>query len=338
MKPYRLVFRTLSRTRPSLLLLAVFTLLLGLINWLIVNQNVVLYLFYIPVIFAALKFSRREAVGIASLAALLVVAYALFLPQHLVTPVDTIMLWIQLVVWGGILIVTAYMVVTLKCRIQEALGNLQRAYRGVLAILTRFIQRVDADTEAHCARVSAWSVRLGRELQLGDSTVEEARIAGLLHDVGKVDVSVELLRKAATLSQEEQEEIREHAALGAAIVKPIGGMLASIADAIETHHEKYDGTGYRGLRAEQIPLLARIVAAADAFDAMLSDRPYRKGMPIHEALDSVAGSAGSHFDPMVVAALHRIVNREGDQPSTESLTKSLRAGYAASAGSSAPDE
>ncbi len=318
--PWRRIGREITRARPGLVFLLVFMALLGLINCLVVNQTVVLYLFYLPVVFAALSYSRRDAVGTAGLAGLLVIAYVFFIPKNLEAPRTRALLWAELFIWGGILVVTAYMVATLKGRIQQALASLERAYRGVLAILSRFIQTVDADTEAHCVRVSAWAVRIAQQLELNESRAEEARIAGLLHDVGKVDVSVELLRKAAALSEEEHRQVRQHAARGAALVKPVGGMLTYIADAIECHHERFDGTGYKGLRGQDIPLLARIVSVADAFDVLLSDRPYRKGMGLHQALASMAASAGSHFDPMVVAALHRIVTREGELPAAEALS------------------
>ncbi|MFO8015197.1 MAG: HD domain-containing protein [Phycisphaerae bacterium] len=301
-----------KQARAGLLSLLAFTLLLGLVNWLTVNQAVMLYLFYVPVVFAAMKLPRREALGVAGLAAVLVVAYAFFLPGRLQSPATRVLFWAQLIVWGGILVVTAYMVATLKRRIQEALKNLQQAYAGVLAILSRFIQTVDADTEAHCVRVSAWAVRLGKELGLHPSQLEELRVAGLLHDVGKVDISVKLLRKAASLSETEREQIKAHPTNGAALVKPVGGMLSRIADAIECHHEKFDGSGYRGLAGEQIPYVARIIAVADVFDALLSDRPYRKGMAITEGLQSIRAGAGADFDPQIVRALERVVAREGD--------------------------
>jgi HD superfamily phosphohydrolase YqeK len=309
---FQIVLSQIKQARAGLLSLLAFTVLLGVVNWLTVNQAVMLYLFYVPVLFGAMKLSRREALGVAGLAAVLVIAYAFFLPGQLQSPATRALFWAQLLVWGGILVVTAYMVATLKYRIQQALQNLQQAYAGVLAILSRFIQTVDADTESHCVRVSAWAVRLGQELRLPPSQLEELRVAGLLHDVGKVDISVNLLRKAASLSENERDQIKVHPAKGAALVKPVGGMLAHIADAIECHHEKYDGSGYEGLKGDEIPFIARIIAVADVFDALLSDRPYRKGMAIIEALRSIRNGADSDFDPQVVRALERIVAREGD--------------------------
>jgi putative nucleotidyltransferase with HDIG domain len=315
----RAIFREVARIRPGLIPLMVFTAMLGFMSILLVNQKIVLYLFYLPVIVAAWTLRTRHAVGVAGLASVLVGAYAYFLPESLVYEGSTSLLWAELTTWAGILIITAYLVSTLRLRIEEALDSLERAYIGVLSILSKFIQTIDADTEAHCVRVSAWGVSIARELDMDRAMVEKIRIAGLLHDVGKVDVSVEILRKAAALSTDERRSIREHAARGADLVRPIGGILADIADAIESHHENYDGTGYKGLKGEDIPLVARVIAVADVFDALLSDRPYRKSMGIFNALENLVVSSGTRFDPSVVNALQRIINRGGEEAVAEVL-------------------
>ncbi len=309
----RTFLRELARVRPGLIPLMVFTTMLGFMSILLVNQKIVLYLFYLPVIVAAWTLRTRHAVGVAGLASVLVAAYACFLPRSLVYDGSTPLLWAELVTWAGILILTAYLISTLRLRIEAALDSLERAYIGVLSILSKFIQTIDADTEAHCVRVSAWGVSIAKELEMDRAMIEKVRIAGLLHDVGKVDVSVEILRKAAALSGDERQSIREHAARGAELVRPIGGILADIADAIESHHENYDGTGYKGLKGEEIPLVARLIAVADVFDALLSDRPYRKSMGIFSALDNLVVSSGTRFDPNIVSALQRIINRGGEE-------------------------
>ncbi len=314
-----MILREIAKVRPGLVPLMIFTILLGLMNILIVNQTLVLYLFYCPVVVAAWTLRKRDAVGVAGLAAVLVAAYAFLLPGSLQGGRDVSWLWAELVTWSGILIVTAYAVSTLRQQIDEALSCLERAYKGVLAILSRFIQTTDADTEAHCVRVSAWGVSIGQELRMDRTMIEKIRIAGLLHDVGKVDISVEVLRKAAALSQRERETVREHAARGAELVRPIGGILADIADAIESHHESYDGSGYKGLKGEAIPLVARVIAVADVFDALLSDRPYRKSIGIFNALDNVVASSGSRFDPSIVEALRSIISRGGEEAVEEVL-------------------
>ncbi len=315
----RTALREIARVRPGLIPLMIFTVMLGFMNILVVNQKIVLYLFYLPVVVAAWTLRTRHAVGVAGLASVLVAAYAYFLPESLVYAGSTSLLWAELATWAGILIVTAYLVSVLRLRIDEALQSLERAYIGVLAILSKFIQTIDADTEAHCVRVSAWGVSIAKELQMDRAMIEKIRIAGLLHDVGKVDISVEILRKAAALSSDERQSIRAHAAHGAEIVRPIGGILADIADAIESHHENYDGTGYQGLKGEQIPLVARVIAVADVFDALLSDRPYRKSIGIFNALDNLVVSSGTRFDPSIVSALQRIINRGGEEAVAEVL-------------------
>ena len=313
------VWRQLSKVRPGLLPLMIFTALLGAMNILLVNQKIVLYLFYLPVIMAAWTLGKRHAVSVAILAAVLVAAFAFFLPQSLVYSGSISMLWAELSIWAGILVVTAYMVSTLRAWTEEAMRSLECAYSGVLAILSKFIETIDADTEAHCVRVSAWSVHISRELGLKGALIEEVRIAALLHDVGKVNISVDILRKAAALSTDERQTIQEHTICGASLVRPIGGMLANIADVIEAHHENYDGTGYAGLKGEAIPLPARIIAVADVFDALLSDRPYRKSIGVFNALDNIVNSSGSRFDPKAVEALQGILNRGGEEVVAEVL-------------------
>ena len=320
----RPAWRELAKVRPGLLPLMVFTALLGIMNILLVNQKIVLYVFYLPVIMAAWTLRKRHAVSVAVLAAVLVAAFAFFLPQSLVYEGSVSLLWAELSIWGGILIVTAYMVSTLRTWTEQAMRSLERAYSGVLAILSKFIETIDADTEAHCVRVAVWSVSIGGELGLKDAIIEEVRIAALLHDVGKVNISVDILRKAAALSSDERQAIQEHTVGGAALVRPLGGILANIADAIEAHHENYDGTGYAGLKGEDIPLTARIIAVADVFDALLSDRPYRKSIGVFNALDNIVNSSGSRFDPKAVGALQAIVNRGGEEVVDEVLAGASR--------------
>jgi len=320
------IVRELSKVRPGLLPLMVFTAFLGLMNILLVNQKIVLYAFYLPVIMAAWTVRKRHAVSVAVLAAVLVAAFAIYRPGSLAAADSTSLLWAELSIWGGILVVTAYLVSTLRAWTEEAMHSLQCAYSGVLAILSKFIETIDADTEAHCVRVAAWSVAIGREIGLKNTVLEELRIAALLHDVGKVNISVDILRKAAALSVTERRTIEEHTVCGASLVRPIGGMLAHVADVIQAHHENYDGTGYAGLKGDAIPLAARIIAVADVFDALLSDRPYRKSIGIFNALDNIMNAAGTRFDPAVAEALEGIINKGGQKALDEvlgSATKTL---------------
>ncbi len=302
----------LGKAKLGLWAILAFTFLLGLMDWLIANRTAMLYVYYVPVIVGALVLRRNDAVAVAFAACAVVLSYVAFGPGKLDYPVKSILLWGQLVVWGGTLVLTAYLVSTFKARMHEALLHRQRAYTGALTILSRLVQAVGGDTEAHSARVAAWAVRIGQELGLDESRIEELRIAALLHDVRKTDASVELLRSAAGLAENERPGARERAARGTAPEEHLQGMMTRIADAIESRHENYDGTGPGKMKGNGIPLLARLVAVADAFDALVSDRPSGKGLPIPEALAEIAPRGGARFDPSALAALERSIAHEGD--------------------------
>jgi len=180
----------------------------------------------------------------------------------------------------------------------------------VLDILSKFIDCADRYTEAHSQRVSELSATIACELGMEESRIEDIRVAALLHDVGKIDISIDLIRKASSLTEEEWQKIREHPVLGASLVRSVGGILRNAVPLIMAHHERYDGTGYRQLRGEDIPLGARIIALADAYDAMTIDRTYQRARPQAEAIEEILNGAGDQFDPMVVKAFCNVVNAE----------------------------
>jgi len=143
------------------------------------------------------------------------------------------------------------------------------------------------------------------------SYVENIRVAGLLHDIGKIEVSGEILRKAADLSAEERELIDLHTVKGAYILSSVGAVLKEVVPIVIAHHQYFVETleGGNG-NGTKIPLGARVVAVADAFDAMTSDRPYRKGMPPWEAFQEIVAKTGKQFDPAVVEAFRRVVSEK----------------------------
>jgi putative nucleotidyltransferase with HDIG domain len=141
--------------------------------------------------------------------------------------------------------------------------------------------------------------------------VENIRVGGLLHDIGKIEVSGEILRKAAELSSEEKELMDEHPVKGAYILTAVGSVLKEVVPIVISHHKYFmstiDGSGQE---LAKIPLGSRILAVADAFDAMTTDRPYRKGMPPWEALEEIVNKAGKQFDPEVVEAFKRVIKEK----------------------------
>lgn len=172
----------------------------------------------------------------------------------------------------------------------------------VVRALTSAIDAKDPYTCGHSDRVARISVRLAKELGCDPETLHTLYMSGLLHDIGKIGIDDAVLRKPGMLTDEEFEHIKQHPELGYRILADIK-QLSDVLPAVLHHHEQWDGRGYPfKLASEQIPLIARIVAVADAFDAMSSDRPYRKGMPEEKVHDVFRRGAGKQWDPAVIEA------------------------------------
>jgi len=183
-------------------------------------------------------------------------------------------------------------------------------FLGVIQSMVAAIDAKDPYTEGHSRRVSDFSVAIAQELNLSADFVHRVRIGSLLHDVGKIGVPDNILSKPGRLTDEEFRRMKEHPEIGARIMAQVR-MLRDELPAIAEHHERLDGTGYpRGLRGEEISLLGRIVAAADVFDALTSDRPYRQALSAEEALAYLHKNSGTHFDPQCVEALTRAYLKE----------------------------
>jgi putative nucleotidyltransferase with HDIG domain len=190
---------------------------------------------------------------------------------------------------------------TLYEKDKTKLRELRETYHGVLMILRQFTAK-DQYTQNHSYRVSIFATRIAGEMGFGEERIEDVRAAALLHDIGKLDISRELLYKAARLTEEEFHEMRQHVSKGIGFLEPVGGSLRRVLPIILFHHEHFDGTGYEAKVGEDIPLEARILAVADAYDAIVSDRPYRKGSAPFEAKDIIEKRSGIDFDPQVVKA------------------------------------
>lgn len=190
-------------------------------------------------------------------------------------------------------------------RIQEleaARHEQQEIFLAAMETLTRTLEARDVYTRGHSERVAGYTVQLATFLHLDKAIVEKLRLAASLHDLGKIGIKDAILNKTATLTAEEFALIKQHPIIGAAIIQPLAP-LQEMIPWIRYHHERYDGTGYPdGLRGEAIPLGARIIAMADSFDAMTSDRPYRRALPLKTALEQIRRGAGTQFDPRLAGA------------------------------------
>jgi putative two-component system response regulator len=183
--------------------------------------------------------------------------------------------------------------------------RLREAYEASLTMLANAIEARDRYTRGHVERVTAYATILAKQLGWQGKRLEELRFGAILHDIGKIHVRETVLRKKGPLTPEEWEEIKQHPKIGATMVKDIP-YLAPAIPAIKYHHERWNGDGYPyGLAGDEIPLMARIVSVADAFDAMTSSRAYQKARPLQEAHDDILDRNKLFYDPNVVAAFSR---------------------------------
>jgi len=176
----------------------------------------------------------------------------------------------------------------------------------LVSVVRSMVSAIDAKdhyTRGHSERVALVARALAGRLQLPDDECDRIYLAGLLHDIGKIGISDAVLHKPDHLTPAEFDQIKGHPDQGWAILKDLD-QLAHILPGVLHHHERYDGRGYPdGLAAQEIPLTARILAVADAYDAMCSDRPYRRGMPVNKVEEILRGGSGTHWDPVIVGAL-----------------------------------
>jgi putative nucleotidyltransferase with HDIG domain len=286
------------------LVLSMFIIAL-LLNKLIDAQRTVLYFYTLPTVASAYLYGRRHAT-LTALASVLLVTLLTVATSGASSgstfaasvPAGT---WLDLAAWGGTLIVTAYLMGTLYEHKNAQLSELRATYHGVLLILRHFVSQ-DEYTEHHSYRVSVYATRIAAHLKLSADRIEDVRAAGLLHDIGKLDISRELLYKAARLTREEYEEIQQHVGKGVEMLETVGGSLRRVIPIVLAHHDKFDGSGYHPSRGNEIPIEARVISVADVYDSLTSDRPYRKAMSPFEAKDIIVKGAATDFDPRVVDA------------------------------------
>jgi hypothetical protein len=252
--------------------------------------------FYIAVIGAAVVAGPRIGVAVGAMAGVLA------------EPVPRLLLgeagdidggW---VVRAGALMLVGWVCGSLTRSLLRRVNDLETLNRETVFAFVRAIDARDPYTARHSEKVAAYAVALAQELKLSAAECERIRLAGLLHDVGKLALERSVLQKAGPLSNDEWRQVREHPGLSAHI---IGGVahFAPFLPGARHHHERYDGHGYPDrLAGTEIPLDARVLAVADAFEAITSDRSYRAALTYDEAIERLVAGAGSQFDPVCVEA------------------------------------
>jgi putative nucleotidyltransferase with HDIG domain len=287
-------------------------LIVALIGTYVVEEKfIILNFYYLPVLMAGYFLGRRMGVLAAVFSILAVLICVLVFPGRFLSSKEIMTGVAQLSSWGGFLILVSFTVGTLYEKNEQRIKELKNAYIGVLEILSKYLESTDRYTKGHSVRVSELATEIAIAMELPRSEVENIRVSGLLHDIGKIEISSEILSKAAELSTEEKEMMDSHTVKGAYILTAVGGVLKEVVPIVVAHHKYFADTLERDNGGTQkIPLGARVIAVADAYDAMTTDRPYRKGMPPWEAFQEIVAKTGKQFDPGVVEAFKRVVNEK----------------------------
>ena len=192
----------------------------------------------------------------------------------------------------------------------ELYTKMRKMYLETIRALAAAIDAKDPYTKGHSERVAQMAVSLARELNLPEGEIENLEYSALLHDIGKIGIDEKILRKDDGLTNEEYDKIKKHTITGAKIIEPVDFLKKSY-QAIYHHHERFNGNGYPdGIKEEDIPLAARIISVADAYDAMNSNRPYRKKLSRDKIIKELKEQSGKQFDPKIVKALVTILERE----------------------------
>ncbi len=290
----------------EMLILAV-SLIVVCASFFIFQQLAFLNFYYLPVLVAGYVLGRRMSVLTAVFCVALISFSAVNNPQIFHTKSHSWFLASDLMIWGGFLILAGYVVGTLYEQKEQKLHELKNAYVGVLEILTKYLESYDRYTRSHSLRVADYSTNIAIAMELSRGQVENIKVAALLHDIGKIEISSDLIKKAACLTEDEKRQVDTHAQKGSELLSMVGGVLKEAMPIVEAHHTYFvehnaEGKGH----GKQVPLGARILAVADSFDAMVTDRPYRKGKTHWEAMEELERFAGTQFDPKVVEAFKRV--------------------------------
>jgi HD-GYP domain-containing protein (c-di-GMP phosphodiesterase class II) len=185
-------------------------------------------------------------------------------------------------------------------RIKQLEEQTSALRNSVICAFNQLLDLKDLNTGVHSTRLAEWGMRVGQELGLEEAVLQNLEVAALLHDIGKVGIPDAILRKPERLDTEEYALMKKHAEFGWAVLRMLPGFERAALDILH-HHESFDGRGYpAGLKGSEIPVVSRIVCVIDAFDAMVSSRPYRKGLPYEEAVRRLNEASGTQFDPVVV--------------------------------------
>jgi putative nucleotidyltransferase with HDIG domain len=301
------IFRHFEKILILIILLSIFA-----ITYLVPYKIGFLNFFYLPIIAAGYSLGRRMAVLTAFLCILVIVVFLLLSPSSFFTAdTEKIYVIVSLTAWGSFLILTSAAIGYLYEEKEKKIKDLKAAYIGILEILSKYLESADKYTKGHSVRVSHLSEDIARVMGLRSFERENIKVAALLHDIGKTEISMDIVRKAASLTSSENELISSHSEKGGRILSLVGGVLEEAVPIVVAHHKYYfEDKDFSSSKIEKIPIGAAIIAVADSYDAMITDRPYRKGRQPWEAYEEIEKGAGKQFHPHVVKAFKEVLLTE----------------------------
>ena len=251
--------------------------------------------------------SRKAAVEYSIFCIFLVTFFCIAKPQFFGDVQGVFEPAMSLIFWGFFLMLTGYITGTLFTQKTRSIDDLKNAYIGVLEILSKYLESADRYTKGHSVRVAKLAMEIGIAMTLTRMTIENIKAAALLHDIGKVDVSMDLIRKASSLTEEEKREVDAHTMKGVSILKSVGNVLQDAVPIVLLHHKTYKELQELDDKtvSEETKISAGIIAVADTYDAIITDRPYRAGKSPVKALEEIEAGSGSQFYPEIVEAFKK---------------------------------
>ena len=292
----------------ELIIIFLLVTIAGTVFFFVSNQRAFLNFFYIPVLVSAYSLGKHHATYSAVFSIILISLIAFYYPSTFTFDVDSeFYKWLDIATWGGFLVITAYSMGLLYEKKESANREIKKTYQGIIEMMSMIIDSADKAGKSHSYRVSVISGMIARDMGLSELWVENIRIAALLHDLGKLDVGSEVLNKLSKLTGGEYEYMQIRTTRGPDTLEPMCGKILDILPSILYHNEKFDGTGNLAMAGDEIPLGARIIAVADAYDSLVYDSPSRKNLTTPEAKQEIIKYTMTRFDPRVIKAFSSIL-------------------------------
>jgi len=284
-------------------------IIIVIINYFVSYKIGFLNFFYLPIIATGYFLGKRMAVLAAVLCILIVIVFLMLFPSSFFIPeVGKAYVIVSLTAWSSFLILASAAIGYLYEEKERRIKDLKAAYIGILEILSKYLESTDRYTQGHSVRVARLSEDIARVMGLPTFERENIRAAALLHDIGKTEISMNVVHKAASLTAAEKEVIDAHSEKGAEILSLVGGVLKEAIPIVLSHHNYYfENKNNSSDGKDVVPLGAAIIAVADAYDAIITDRPYRAGRPPWKAYEEVEKESGKKFHPEVVRAFRQVL-------------------------------